>query len=519
MDLYDELSDSRIECPLGNKWYIPLDGLCQIVTVEKVLAYMDTHETQRTWSDYDSRAEDIVNRAMKTFAILVLVGRSNPIHDILIDELIDEHLPLARERNDERHCLVSLQGNGKTFKLVEGWKKSEVDSFLEKQWLFQAPIFDTPGSHLTLHRECPLPLRKPLDHIGSTQSSRVFTCEVHPAHYRNESQVRFPPLNYWSGHAKDPKEQGCQVAIKEMGTEESFQLEQKNLATIQGLNHPHLIKHIVTYQRDMLYYVVFPLAKGGSLLSYWGQKNGVPRSGELILWALKQMLGLADATRALHYGFQGELHCRHGDLKPANILHFKGDGGSSLVISDLGVSSIHDKPTNLRLGRTVTNATTRSYEAPEAYDDESKNLPRSRTYDIWSLGCVFLEFTIWLLYDSDAIKNFEDNRHDRHRNPDASFYELRDGKAIVPEAVKRAIDALKEDSRLGVDNALRALVCLTADKLLVPVVKNRFNAEQLHIGLRDIVQHAEQVSPYPVQEIKPPSSIPNIFRRRGDQDT
>ncbi|KAI0534282.1 hypothetical protein GGR58DRAFT_64853 [Xylaria digitata] len=69
-----------------------------------------------------------------------------------------------------------------------------------------------------------------------------------------------------------------------MRTKKSFQLEKKNLAAIQGLNNPYLIKHIATYQRDMLYYVVFPLANGGSLLSFREQKNGVPRSSELILW-------------------------------------------------------------------------------------------------------------------------------------------------------------------------------------------------------------------------------------------
>ncbi|KAI0868002.1 kinase-like domain-containing protein [Hypoxylon argillaceum] len=492
--IYDELYDSRIECPIGNKWYIPLDVLCQIITPEKVL------KTEQPWPDHDSGVEYIVTRAMKTFATLVLAGRSNPIRDILINDLTDDHLPLAPERENERHSLVSLQGNGQTFKLLDGWRKPEVSNFLEKQWLFQAPVFDTYGHHLNLNRECPLPFRPPIEHIGSTPSSRVFTCEVHPAHYRNELQ-------------------GYQVAIKVIETEKTFQLEKKNLAAIQGLNNPHLIKHIVTYQRDMVYYVVFPLANGGSLLSFWEQKNEFPRSGELILWALQQMLGLADATRALHYGFQGQIHCRHGDLKPANILHFEGDKGSSLVIADLGVSSIHDKPTNQRLGATMTKATTLSYEAPEAYDDESKKRPRSRTYDIWSLGCVFLEFTIWLLYNFNAIKNFEHNRHDRHQNPDASFYELRDGKAVVPQTVEDAVKALKDDSRLRDNSALKALVNLISEKLLVPVVKDRFNAQELHTTLQRIVQRAEEFSPYPANEADSPSFIPNIFRPPGDHNT
>ncbi|KAI0548859.1 kinase-like domain-containing protein [Xylaria curta] len=495
MDLiYDELHDNQIDCPLGNKWYIPIDVLRKTITPERVLELMDTQETEQDMYNIGGRAKGIVRYSMRAFATLVLVGRSNPIQDIISNGFIDEHLPLAREASGDRRCLFSIKDNRKIFKLSEDWKRPEVTAFLEKQWLFQAPILDTRGNHLLLDPECAMPLRKPIEEIGSTESSRVFTCEIHPAHYQDDSQ--------------DHK---GQVAIKEIRSAKSFRLEQKNLAAIQDLNNPHLIKHIVTCQRDTLYYVVFPLADGGSLLSYWEQKSKVQRSGELILWALKQMLGLADAMKALHHDLEGLVHLRHGDLKPANILHFEKSGSSSLVIADLGVSSIHDKPTNQRIGETMTKATTRSYEAPEAYDDESKNKPRSRTYDVWSLGCVFLEFTIWLLYDFDAIKNFENNRLAPHENPHASFYELRAGKAAVPKAVKQAIDALNYDPRLRDGSVLRPLVHLIADKLLVTVVKNRFDAKKLYTELQEIVQRAEQTPSSLLREADLPQYVPEIF--------
>lgn len=302
------------------------------------------------------------------------------------------------------------------------------------------------------------------------------------------------------------------MAIKELKTEKDFDLERKNLAAIQSLNNPHLIKHIATCQRDDAYFVIFPLANGGSLLSFWEQSNESPRNGALIMWAFKQMLGLAGATHALHNGFQGDTHCRHGDLKPANILHFEGDGGGRLVIADVGVSSIHGQPTDLRFGATMTMATTRAYEAPEAYADESKDRPRSRTYDIWSLGCVFLKFIIWLLYDVQAVKDFEHNRYDRHLNPGNSFYELRDGMAIVPQSVERGIDALKTDPRYKHNSPIRDIVNLISDKLLVPIVQNRFNAQELHTELQRIVRSAETVYTDPAKEVGPPSFVPDIFR-------
>ncbi|KAI1756779.1 hypothetical protein F4782DRAFT_549236 [Xylaria castorea] len=231
------------------------------------------------------------------------------------------------------------------------------------------------------------------------------------------------------------------------------------------------------------------------------------------------MLGLADATRALHYDLEGPIHRSHGDSKPAIILHFEKDGSSSFVIADLGVSSIHDQPiTNQRIGETMTRATTRSYEAPEAFDDESKSRPRSRTYEIWSLGCVFLEFIIWLLYDFDVVKSFEHNRLDPHKNPHASFYELRDGTAVASEAVAKAIDALNDDSRLRDGSVLRPLVYLIADKLLVIHVEDRFDAKKLLSELQEIVQRAEQTLPNLLREADPPSSVPMIFSKGGNRN-
>ncbi len=57
------------------------------------------------------------------------------------------------------------------------------------------------------------------------------------------------------------------------------------------------------------------------------------------MWSLEQMLGLSRGLEDLH-----DLNCRHGDLKPDNILHFIKDGRDILVIADLGVSKFHIHP-------------------------------------------------------------------------------------------------------------------------------------------------------------------------------
>jgi serine/threonine protein kinase len=180
------------------------------------------------------------------------------------------------------------------------------------------------------------------------------------------------------------------------------------------------------------------------------------------------------------------------------------------VVADVGVSRIHEQPTLLRRVGTTTEATTRSYEAPEVAF-ERPGQPRARTYDIWSLGCVFLEFAIWLLYDVNAINNFEENRRDPLQNKDASFYVTTGGKAELSKDVLDAIKALRGDPRCQGGTALESLVNLIADKLLVITVDDRCKAEQLRDELQKIVQDAEHNPLYLFNVADQPNPIPKIL--------
>jgi len=255
-----------------------------------------------------------------------------------------------------------------------------------------------------------------------------------------------------------------------------------------------------------------PLANGGDLSDYWKLHNEAPRDPELILWSLQQMLGLAEAIRALHHDLGGDIHLRHGDLKPGNILYFKGDEGDFLVVADLGVSKVHEQPTGKRDCGTTTRATTEAYEAPEVVLEHAKQ-PRARTYDIWSLGCVLLEFAIWLFYDMDALDNFKKNRQNAS-NKEGSFYITAGVKADVSTEVSEAIEAVREAARNQSCNALESLVDLIANKLLVVSLDARFNAQQLRDTLQKILQDAEQNPPHLVNVSERPESRPKIFLPR-----
>lgn len=256
---------------------------------------------------------------------------------------------------------------------------------------------------------------------------------------------------------------------------EPFLLEKENLDKIRKLNHLHLIRHLVTFGVGKRHYIVFPWAGGGNLRQYWKCYDQDKRTPELALWCLQQMLYMVSALEALH-----SINCRHGDLKPEHILHF--DVNRKLVIAGVRVSKIHEDATK-------SEATTPSYEAPEV--TIKRKDPRSRLYDMWSLGCVFLEFTVWFFHGYNSINNFSDARELDRDLPSYFYTKTPDRKTIIHPAVTEAITALQQDPRCKGDTALCALITLIAEKLLRISVDDRDTAEKVFQTLKGIVQRAE----------------------------
>jgi serine/threonine protein kinase len=239
------------------------------------------------------------------------------------------------------------------------------------------------------------------------------------------------------------------------------------------------------------HYVVFPWAGGGNLREYWETQNLADRTADLLVWHLQQLLGETDALRALH-----GINCRHGDLKPENILHF--DDQNNFVIADVGVSSIHENATMKRSVPTSSEATTPSYEAPDVVT--GINSPRSRLYDLWSLGCIFLEFVVWFLFDHDSIRVFSGSRLPPNSTGQLAwsyfYYKQENGEVIVHPVVSEVIVALRSDPRCKGDTALGAVLDLISETLLRVEVKERHTASQVVETLRTIYERAKSEPSY-----------------------
>ena len=216
-----------------------------------------------------------------------------------------------------------------------------------------------------------------------------------------------------------------------------------------------------------------------------------------LLWSLRQILGLTDAVGALH-----QQNIRHGDIKPQNILHFTNlqdsdpDGDGILVLADVGISKQHHQATDLRKDATNTSSSTIRYEAPEAASERTMEKPRPRRYDMWSLGCMFLEYTVWLLYGFDAVEVFRCRRMlSRSGGPkreSGNFFTERSRGAIlkIHPRVSQAIELIRSDPRCPEGTALRDFVDVIEAHLLQIEPERRSKAPELCDKVRKIVEAA-----------------------------
>lgn len=286
-----------------------------------------------------------------------------------------------------------------------------------------------------------------------------------------------------------------EVALKEFKSKEEFDKERSNLNRIRGLSlNKHIIQNFETYSQGNKSYIIFPWAEGGDLDNFWKNNDKKARSPQLAIWCLQQMLGLAEALEFLHNQIGEQANFRHGDLKPGNILHFLTGGQYGILkIADFGISRIHVVGTLQRQGiATITRATTPSYQAPEAiYTDR----PRSRKFDIWSLGCIFLEFTIWFVRDWAAVEKFSSARKPTAvGNDKAHFYQMKDTKVKdsteVHPAVVDNITSLRSVAQSGKDTAFVEVLGIIESNLLRIEVEDRVDAKTLCELLAGILKRA-----------------------------
>jgi serine/threonine protein kinase len=200
----------------------------------------------------------------------------------------------------------------------------------------------------------------------------------------------------------------------------------------QDRTYQHLITLLGTYSIGSSFFFIFPGVEC-SLEDYLARTPAplVPRLRLRLLqssdaatmrWLSEQILGLTAAVNLMHSesGLLGgglgtpAKYARHGDLNMENIhwLKSKANYRGTLVIGDLG-------PVDVYGGHSYSGIPDeKPYHASIYCAPEYKIMDAgiSRAYDIWSLGCIFLEIITWALGGNEERARFLQTRSEADRS-------------------------------------------------------------------------------------------------------
>jgi serine/threonine protein kinase len=322
---------------------------------------------------------------------------------------------------------------------------------------------------------------------------------------------------------------------------EDFDLEVKMLKAIRRHRHPHLVKLLATFQWRGEYYLLFPYAKA-NLRKYWEEIPLPEFSSNTVLWTLNQCKGIASGLLRIH-GYRdtleytlsaeqsptrltraktgiidGRLYGRHGDIKPENILwtdEYLIDGHRGvckegcLLIADFGLMDFHSAITRSKVRPNI--AGTPAYEPPEP--DLQSNI--SRAYDIWSLGCVYLEFITWLLggkKELDRLSGVCGMNGINENHCDKFFTIVEDNldghrrRATVRQGVKEWIEDLHGKPQCS--DFIHEFLDLIAGEMLVVDPHERIHCGNLSERFSKMVHKAEGNSNYLTEgKPRPPHTL------------
>jgi serine/threonine protein kinase len=278
--------------------------------------------------------------------------------------------------------------------------------------------------------------------------------------------------------------------------------------------HPHLITLLATFKHKKKYHLVFPYANA-NLRKYWEDRPFPSFDEVTVLWSLNQMTGIANALELVHnferypLSVDGrvrwhkfaklrvqtseELFGRHGDIKPENILWFQKtpeieDERGILQLADFGLGRFHGRDSRSKVPWNQIVGGSPTYEPPEC----KLHRPVSRTYDIWSLGCLYLEFITWLLKGSAEITGFSIARRKTDpstgSNDDGFFTIINDKDAVVRKEVIVWVQQLHEHENCSL--LIHDLLDLIMGEVLLPNSKMRIPAMWLHHRLSECLHRA-----------------------------
>lgn len=452
LTVHDSLDSTRAT----GKEFLPITAVHYLIHCQSVQEYWERLPDSRL----HGQCSDVVNYvcvqsdARCVFAIIILIDEPWLLHDLIRDGVCDNDLPLSHAEVEGVDFQLARKSSPTVpVKCFGKWSLAQRRLFDDLQRQVKTEVLEKWPISLRISEiseRSILPLTK--SETIHTGNSRVDRVEIHHAHHRFHDFPKVRPRVYVFPMSTirteikllinlsktAPVSGNSLFALKVLKAEDAnaFALEVKALMKIKP--KPHLVTAVTAFKYQEKYHLVFKWAEGGNLADFWGTQ-APSLAYDSVCWLAQQCHGLADGLDGIHNASisleelenddspqnssqprttpatedQNQIHGRHGDIKPQNILWFSDEvneySRGVLKITDFGVTAFHTARTTKVLARYVQ--VTRTYAAPEVDVSEPHcEAYVSRPFDIWSLGCVYLEFITWILLGNETLKEFARRR-------------------------------------------------------------------------------------------------------------
>ncbi|KAH7020514.1 hypothetical protein EDB80DRAFT_677438 [Ilyonectria destructans] len=424
--------------------YLPIDAFENILNLNAITSLL--HEKFKNIADDElqQKLEQIIGpdgmgSRKRILGILLCIELFHTIDNFIEENICDLDFPLTRA-TESKAFMTKRHPNKTNTTLLRSWRWRDIESLYSFQRKLFVPFFNIEKGK-----------------VYSSELSVILLGSI---------------INY----SKAPDKKTI-FALKEIKTEhelrdhqEDFRNELRALEKCHSMvqKEKHLIKLLLAFQHGEKYYLLFEWAEG-NLKELW-ERRTVIHSPSAERWAAQQCHGISTAIKRIHGVTSGEMendeapalspnaegdkrYGRHGDIKPQNILWFTNpeDDKALLVVSDLGLTRYHSHLSRSAVYRV--DGFTSTYYPPEL----AMKRRLGQGYDIWSLGCVYLEFCTWYLEGVEAVEAFELKRlnddmsllrgvkEDKYFNITRSYEwgsEHNNGRPVVKEVVQKWIDRL-----------------------------------------------------------------------------
>ncbi|KAI1263406.1 kinase-like protein [Xylariaceae sp. FL1019] len=187
--------------------------------------------------------------------------------------------------------------------------------------------------------------------------------------------------------------------------------EREAHANQKAPRHDRIVPLLKAFKYRNEFHLIFPWAENGDLFELWRRNprgaisNGAQTAAYNTQWLVDECLGIAEGLAAIHTQTDVRNPQLHADIKPRNILCFQAGKNSTpnvvLKLADFGYTR------DVELNGTLPVVThTKTYRPPDHDIEETIHLK----YDVWCLGCVYLEFITWAVLGFQAIDDFRTER-------------------------------------------------------------------------------------------------------------